>query len=78
MARGRRGRRCGSSRCSNASIEGTNIIYHNEINLGIAVALENGLIVPVIRNADEKNVRGLAALHRGPGHARPLAAAQAR
>jgi len=43
----------------NASIEGTNIIYHNEINLGIAVALENGLIVPVIRNADEKNVLGL-------------------
>jgi 2-oxoglutarate dehydrogenase E2 component (dihydrolipoamide succinyltransferase) len=43
----------------NASIEGTNIIYHNEINVGIAVALENGLIVPVIRNADEKNVTGL-------------------
>lgn len=43
----------------NASIDGTNIIYHNEINLGIAVALENGLIVPVIRNADEKNVLGL-------------------
>jgi pyruvate dehydrogenase E2 component (dihydrolipoamide acetyltransferase) len=43
----------------NASIEGTNIIYHNEINIGIAVALENGLIVPVIRNADEKNVVGL-------------------
>jgi pyruvate dehydrogenase E2 component (dihydrolipoamide acetyltransferase) len=43
----------------NASIEGTNIIYHNEINLGIAVALENGLIVPVIRSADEKNVVGL-------------------
>jgi len=43
----------------NASIEGTNIIYHNEINIGIAVALENGLIVPVIRGADEKNVVGL-------------------
>ncbi len=43
----------------NASIEGTNIIYHNEVNMGIAVALENGLIVPVIRNADEKNVVGL-------------------
>ena len=43
----------------NASIEGPNIIYHNEINIGIAVALENGLIVPVIRNADEKNVLGL-------------------
>ena len=43
----------------NASIEGNNIIYHNDINIGIAVALENGLIVPVIRNADEKNVLGL-------------------
>ena len=44
----------------NASIDGTNIVYHRDINLGIAVALENGLIVPVIRNADEKNVVGLA------------------
>jgi pyruvate dehydrogenase E2 component (dihydrolipoamide acetyltransferase) len=43
----------------NASIDGTNIIYHNEINIGIAVALENGLIVPVIRGADERNVLGL-------------------
>lgn len=43
----------------NASLEGNNIIYHNEINIGIAVALENGLIVPVIRGADEKNVLGL-------------------
>ncbi len=43
----------------NASIEGTNILYHNEINIGIAVALENGLIVPVIRQADEKSVAGL-------------------
>ena len=43
----------------NSSIEGTNIIYHNEINVGVAVALENGLIVPVIRNADEKNIVGI-------------------
>lgn len=43
----------------NSSIEGTNILYHNDINIGIAVALENGLIVPVIRAADEKNVVGL-------------------
>jgi len=43
----------------NASIDRTNIVYHNEINIGIAVALENGLIVPVIRNADEKSVIGL-------------------
>jgi 2-oxoglutarate dehydrogenase E2 component (dihydrolipoamide succinyltransferase) len=43
----------------NASLDGTNILYHNEVNLGIAVSLENGLIVPVIRAADEKNVLGL-------------------
>jgi pyruvate dehydrogenase E2 component (dihydrolipoyllysine-residue acetyltransferase) len=43
----------------NASMDGNNIIYHNEINIGIAVALENGLIVPVVRGADEKNVLGL-------------------
>jgi 2-oxoglutarate dehydrogenase E2 component (dihydrolipoamide succinyltransferase) len=43
----------------NASIEGNNILYHNEINIGIAVALDNGLIVPVIRHADEMNVLGL-------------------
>ena len=44
----------------NASVEGTNIVYRKDINLGIAVALENGLIVPVIRRADEKNLLGLS------------------
>ena len=43
----------------NASVDGDNIVYKKDINLGIAVALENGLIVPVIRNADEKNLLGL-------------------
>jgi 2-oxoglutarate dehydrogenase E2 component (dihydrolipoamide succinyltransferase) len=43
----------------NSSVEGNNILYHNDINIGIAVALEHGLIVPVIRNADEKTVLGL-------------------
>ncbi len=43
----------------NASIDGANILFHNDINVGIAVALDGGLIVPVIRNADEKNVLGL-------------------
>jgi 2-oxoglutarate dehydrogenase E2 component (dihydrolipoamide succinyltransferase) len=43
----------------NASIDGKNIAYYRDINIGIAVALEGGLIVPVIRNADEKNVAGL-------------------
>jgi 2-oxoglutarate dehydrogenase E2 component (dihydrolipoamide succinyltransferase) len=44
----------------NASIDGDSVIYRKEINLGIAVALDEGLIVPVIRNADEKNVLGLS------------------
>jgi 2-oxoglutarate dehydrogenase E2 component (dihydrolipoamide succinyltransferase) len=44
----------------NASIDGDNVIYHNEVNIGIAVALEWGLIVPVLRNADEKNILGLS------------------
>ena len=44
----------------NASIDGDNIVYKQDINLGIAVALENGLIVPVIRKADEKNLLGLS------------------
>jgi 2-oxoglutarate dehydrogenase E2 component (dihydrolipoamide succinyltransferase) len=44
----------------NASVDGGNIVYKKDINLGIAVALEQGLIVPVIRNADEKNLLGLS------------------
>ncbi len=43
----------------NSSIDGTNIVYHRDINIGIAVALDGGLIVPVIKSADEKNVTGL-------------------
>jgi 2-oxoglutarate dehydrogenase E2 component (dihydrolipoamide succinyltransferase) len=43
----------------NASIDGENVVYKKDINLGIAVALDDGLIVPVIKNADEKNVLGL-------------------
>jgi len=43
----------------NASIDGSNVVLHREINMGIAVALDWGLIVPVIRGADEKNFLGL-------------------
>jgi len=43
----------------NASIEGESIRYHRHINLGIAVALDWGLIVPVLKNADELNFLGL-------------------
>lgn len=44
---------------SNAAIDGDAIVYKRDINLGIAVALEQGLIVPVIKNADEKNMLGI-------------------
>ncbi len=43
----------------NSSVEGDNIRYHQNINLGIAVALEWGLIVPVLRNAEDLSFVGL-------------------
>jgi 2-oxoglutarate dehydrogenase E2 component (dihydrolipoamide succinyltransferase) len=44
----------------NASVDGESIVYHKDINIGIAVALDRGLIVPVIKHADEKNLIGLS------------------
>lgn len=44
----------------NSSVEGDKIIVKKFVNLGIAVASENGLIVPVFKNADEKNFVGFA------------------
>jgi pyruvate dehydrogenase E2 component (dihydrolipoamide acetyltransferase) len=43
----------------NASLEGDNIRYHRQINMGIAVALDWGLIVPVLKNAGDLNFLGL-------------------
>jgi 2-oxoglutarate dehydrogenase E2 component (dihydrolipoamide succinyltransferase) len=43
----------------NASVDGDNIVYKKDINLGIAVALDWGLIVPVVKNAEERNLIGL-------------------
>lgn len=43
----------------NTSLDGKSLIKHKEINIGFAVALDWGLIVPVIRNADEKSLLGL-------------------
>jgi 2-oxoglutarate dehydrogenase E2 component (dihydrolipoamide succinyltransferase) len=43
----------------NASVEGEEIVYNRELNIGVAVALDWGLIVPVIRNADELSIAGL-------------------
>jgi 2-oxoglutarate dehydrogenase E2 component (dihydrolipoamide succinyltransferase) len=44
----------------NASLDGDTIVYKKDINIGVAVALESGLIVPVIKHADEKNLLGLS------------------
>jgi 2-oxoglutarate dehydrogenase E2 component (dihydrolipoamide succinyltransferase) len=44
----------------NASVDGENLVYHKDINVGIAVALDWGLIVPVVKRADEKNLVGLS------------------
>jgi len=44
----------------NAALDGDNIVYKLDINLGVAVALDWGLIVPVIKNADQLNLAGLA------------------
>jgi pyruvate dehydrogenase E2 component (dihydrolipoamide acetyltransferase) len=44
----------------NASLDGDNIVYRADVNLGIAVALDWGLIVPVIKNAGEKNLLGIS------------------
>jgi 2-oxoglutarate dehydrogenase dihydrolipoamide succinyltransferase (E2 component) len=45
----------------NASIEGEEVVYHDDVNLGIAVALDAGLIVPVIPKAQRLSLEGLAA-----------------
>jgi pyruvate dehydrogenase E2 component (dihydrolipoyllysine-residue acetyltransferase) len=44
----------------NASVDGENIVYKHDINIGMAVALESGLIVPVIKQADALSLVGLA------------------
>ncbi len=43
----------------NSSLDGTNVVTHKEINIGIAVALDWGLLVPVVKHADEKNILGI-------------------
>ncbi len=44
----------------NAAIDGNNIVYKQDVNLGMAVALDHGLIVPVIPRADDLSLKGLA------------------
>ena len=45
----------------NASVDGTNILYHDYVNVGTAVSVPNGLIVPVIKDADIIGLSGIAA-----------------
>lgn len=55
----------------NASVDGDSIVYKQDVHLGIAVALDWGLIVPVVKNADQLNLGGLAlALNDLAGRAR--------
>ena len=55
----------------NSSVAGTNVIYRKQINIGIAVALEWGLIVPVIKRADDLSLSGITrALNDLAGRAR--------
>ena len=44
----------------NASVDGDDLVYRSDINVGVAVALDGSLIVPVVRNADELNLLGIA------------------
>ena len=44
----------------NAAISGDQVVYRGEVNIGVAVALEKGLIVPVVRRADELSLVGIA------------------
>jgi pyruvate dehydrogenase E2 component (dihydrolipoamide acetyltransferase) len=45
----------------NSSIDGDSVIYHKDINIGVAVALDWGLIVPVIKHADTCDLTGISA-----------------
>jgi 2-oxoglutarate dehydrogenase E2 component (dihydrolipoamide succinyltransferase) len=44
----------------NASVDGTNTVYHKEVNIGMAVALDWGLIVPIIKGCEERSFLGIA------------------
>jgi len=44
----------------NASVDGDSIVYHTRVNIGVAVALDSGLIVPIVKNADRLDLAGIA------------------
>jgi hypothetical protein len=58
----------------NASVREDEIVYHEEVNLGIAVALDDGLVVPVIRQAQRLSLEGMAAGIAGWSRMRSTAA----
>ena len=62
----------------NSSVRGNEVIYHANANVGIAVDLNPGLIVPVVKKAEEKSFLGLAALDLRPGGPCAEEAARAR
>ena len=62
---------------ANASIDGDNIVYKRDINLGIAVALDAGLIVPVIKDAAARDMLALCRAIQDLASSRPVEAAQA-
>ena len=43
----------------NSSLSDSNVVYHKDINIGLAVAVDNGLLVPSMKNCEEKNFLGL-------------------
>ena len=49
----------GETPIMNASVDGTDIVYHGYVNIGIAVSVPGGLIVPVIQNADQLDISGI-------------------
>ena len=49
----------------NAEIEGDNIVYKNYYDIGVAVSTERGLVVPVVRDADQLSAGGHRKDHRG-------------
>ena len=46
----------------NASVDGDSIVYHKDVNIGVAVALETGLIVPVVKHADTQDLDAIAQI----------------
>lgn len=46
------------------SIDGSDIVYHDRVNIGMAVALDEGLIVPVIKDADKMSLEAISAAAR--------------